>query len=81
MRPRHPNKEIEDAVSYVEALGWRFIKGKGHGWARLLCPRNDRDGCQISVWSTPRNPQNHAKDIKRVADRCAHAHPEPGEER
>lgn len=79
-RPTHPNKEIEAAVSHSEELGWRFVKGKGHCWGRLLCPRNDRDGCQISVWSTPREPENHAKRIRKVVDRCAHAHPENGNE-
>jgi hypothetical protein len=71
-RPRHPHKEIEGAVQYAEAHEWRFIKGKGHGWGRLLCPFNSREGCQVSVWSTPRNPERHAKDILRAVDRCEH---------
>jgi hypothetical protein len=41
---------------------------------RLLCPRNDREGCQLSVWSTPKNPQNHANAIMRAVGRCAHSH-------
>ena len=23
MRPRHPNKHIEEAIQYAESLGWR----------------------------------------------------------
>jgi hypothetical protein len=26
----------------------------------------------MSVWSTPRNAENHAKQIKRIVDRCPH---------
>jgi hypothetical protein len=71
-RPRHPNKEIEDAVQYAERKGCRFVKGRGHGWGRLLCPFNTREGCQVSIWSTPRNPEGHAKSIVRAVNRCAH---------
>lgn len=76
MRPCHPSKEIEAAVVQAEALGWRFVKGRSHCWGRLLCPKNDRDGCQLSVWSTPKNPENHARAILRAVKRCEHAHSE-----
>ena len=75
-RPEHPNKEIEAAVAYAESIGWRFVKTKGHGWGRLLCTKHDRDGCMVSVWSTPKNPENHAKAVRRVVDRCPHVEPE-----
>jgi hypothetical protein len=73
-RPRHPNKEIEAAVKYAEERGWRFIEpgGSAHAWGRLFCPHNDRDGCRMSVWSTPRSPENHARQIRRVVARCSH---------
>jgi hypothetical protein len=71
-RPRHPNKDIEAAVQDAEAAGWTWTKGKGHCWGRLWCPHGQRGGCQMSVWSTPRNPVGHARLIrKRVAD-CPH---------
>ncbi|MBA4010763.1 MAG: hypothetical protein C0481_02750 [Phenylobacterium sp.] len=73
-RPRHSNKEVEEAIAYAEARGWRVIKGRGHCWGRLFCPKHDRDGCRISIWSTPRVGQDHANDILRVLDRCSHAH-------
>jgi hypothetical protein len=74
MRSAHPNKEIEAAVAEAEANGWSFRKGRGHCWGRLLCPKNDRDGCQLSVWSTPRVPEHHARAILRAVNRCEHAH-------
>jgi hypothetical protein len=71
-RPRHPDKHIEAAVRYAEGLGWRVRKSKGHAWGRLLCPAGTRDGCIISVWSTPRDPENHARHIRRDVDGCPH---------
>jgi hypothetical protein len=31
-----------------------------------------REGCIIAVWSTPRNPENHARQITRLVDSCPH---------
>lgn len=77
-RPRHPDKEIEAAVSGLEALGWRWRKpGKSaHAWGRMLCPLHDRSGCQASVWSTPRNPARHARDLTRAGLACGHGNEE-----
>lgn len=69
-RSRHPNKEVEAAVAYAEARNWTFRK-MGH-WGRLFCPQADRDGCQVAVNSTPRNPEIHARQIIRAIDRCPH---------
>jgi hypothetical protein len=71
-RKRHPDKEIEEAVAYAEGLGWRVIPISGHAWGRLYCAHADRDGCMISVWSTPRSAGNHARDIIRAVSRCPH---------
>ena len=71
-RPRHPNKEIEAAVAYAEEHGWSWIKVKGHAWGKLHCTHHDRDGCTIFVWSTPRSPESHAKDLRRDVSRCPH---------
>jgi hypothetical protein len=72
MRPRHPNKHIEAAVQYAESLGWRLIKGQGHRWGVLYCPHAERGGCKVPVYSTPRVPENHAKDIRRSVNGCPH---------
>ena len=73
-RPSHPNKHVEAAVSYAEGKGWRCtMSGKSsHSWGTLMCPLEDRDGCRIIVNSTPRNPENHAKQIQRKVDKCDH---------
>ncbi|MEZ6102670.1 MAG: hypothetical protein R3E01_27330 [Pirellulaceae bacterium] len=72
-RPRHPNKHIENAVSYAESLGWRVEISGGHAWGRLFCPQSSREGCIVSVWSTPRKPENHARQIWREVDLCPHS--------
>jgi hypothetical protein len=70
-RPRHPNKTIEKAIVYAETVGWRVeISKKGHAWGRLYCPENSREGCIVSIWSTPRKPENHARHIR--LDMCPH---------
>lgn len=74
-RPRHPDKHIEAAVQYAESRGWRVQVSNGHAWGRLFCPDGTPAGCIISVWSTPRKPQNHARHIRREVDRCPHAPP------
>ena len=71
-RPRHPNSHIEKAVQYAEATGWRFVASNGHAWGRLLCPWSTREGCLISVWSTPKVPENHARHIRNKVDSCPH---------
>lgn len=71
-RPRHTDKHIESAVRYAESLGWRVEISGGHAWGRLFCPNSTRDGCIISVWSTPRSPESHARHIRREIDRCPH---------
>ena len=71
-RPRHPDKHIELAVQYAESLGWRVEISGGHAWGRILCPLASRDGCIISVWSTPKVPENHARHVRREVDACPH---------
>lgn len=71
-RSRHPNAAIEKAVQYAEQQGWRVEMSKGHAWGRLYCPHSTREGCIISVWSTPRVPDNHARHIRKTVDSCPH---------
>jgi len=77
-RSRHPNKAVEEAVTYAEAEGWKF-RSQGH-WGRLYCAQADREGCQIGVFGTPKNAGNHAKQIRRAVDRCPHSAKEQGDE-
>ncbi len=69
---RHPNKEIEAALQYARDRGWTVIKSaKGHCWGMIRSPHG-RGGCQKSIWSTPRRPEDHAKAIRRFVDQCPH---------
>lgn len=74
-RPKHPNKHIEEALKYAEDQGWRVEKaGKSaHAWGRIYCGGGQREDCIISVWSTPRSPQNHAQQIRRAINKCPHS--------
>ncbi len=76
-RKRHPDPDIEAAIAYAEGEGWRVKVGgsSSHAWGTMYCPHNDPDCrcgefCITSIWSSPRNPQNHAKQLRRVVDRC-----------
>ncbi len=70
---RHPNKVIEDALAYARQHRWAVIKtsgGSAHAWGVMRCPG---DCPQVSVFSTPRVPENHARALRRAVDRCPHA--------
>ncbi len=71
-RGRHSNKEIEASLQYAESQDWDIVESaRGHCWGVIRCPLG-RGGCQKSIWSTPRSPQNHAREIRRFVDRCPH---------
>ncbi|MDO8270699.1 MAG: hypothetical protein Q7U82_02095 [Gammaproteobacteria bacterium] len=74
-RLKHPNKEVEAALRHAEVNGWRIVTGGSHAWGKMYCPYNAdicRCGefCITSIWSTPRNPENHARALRRVIDNC-----------
>lgn len=80
MRSTHPKKEVEQALRYAEKLGWRIEIGGSHAWGKMYCPFNDdtcrcENFCIASIWSTPTNPANHAKHIKRIVDNCTASTP------
>lgn len=69
---RHSNKEIEAALTHAKEKGWSIIRSKkGHCWGIIRCPHG-YGGCQKSIWSTLKNPQDHAKAIRRFVDKCPH---------
>ena len=77
MPKKHPHKEIQDAIAYAIENGWQIKKtnSSSHSWGILRCPNNDpkcRCGefCSQSIWSTPKNLSNHAKQIKRIVNNC-----------
>ncbi len=74
-RKKHTNKEIEKALQYAEKHNWQVKSGGSHAWGKMYCPKNDKacrcgEFCITSIWSTPKNPERHAKQIKRVVDNC-----------
>jgi hypothetical protein len=73
-RKKHPHKDIEDAIIYAESKGWRYkdVGKSSHAWGRLLCPTQGREGCAMSIWSTPRNAFVHAEQIRRRIKVCPH---------
>ena len=74
-RTRHSKQEVELALQHAESKGWRIEVGGSHAWGKMYCPANDSECrcgefCITSIWSTPRNPSNHARQLRRVVDRC-----------
>lgn len=54
-RRSHSNPEIEAALKYAEANGWRIDLGGSHAWGKIYCPYNDSDCrcgifCVASIW-------------------------------
>jgi hypothetical protein len=72
-RAKHPKREVDAAVKQLFEAKWTFRKGGGHAWGVFQCPEDSREGCQISVWSTPKSPENHGKQIKKALEKCPHA--------
>ena len=69
----HPNKHIREAIEHAISRGWRFVPSKGRPFGILYRPAGTRDGHHFTVASTPRNPEDHAKDLRRKVDRCPHS--------
>jgi hypothetical protein len=72
MSEGHPNKEIRGALAYARRNGWTVIKSRGgsaHAWGVMRCPG---DCPQVSIFSTPKVPENHARALRRAVDRCPH---------
>jgi hypothetical protein len=68
----HPNKHIREALKYAANHGWEVVEGGGHAWGKMYCQHGHGD-CWMMIWSTPRNPENHAKRIRKVVDACPEA--------
>jgi hypothetical protein len=63
-----PAKEILAAVRELELAGWRIeiASGRAHAYARAYCP-GGTDGCPpLTIYGTPRVPENEAAKILRV---------------
>lgn len=81
----HPKKYIEAALRYAENQGWRVETGGSPAWGKMHCPCND-DGCRCGefclacIWSTPKNPGNHAlarQNMHKLMHKHHHSFPAP----
>ena len=62
MHPKHPKKEVNDALDYADQQG--FDVGRtvsGHRWGRITCTC----GASVSIWSTPKSPHDHGRRLCR----------------
>jgi hypothetical protein len=74
----HSKKEVEEALQYAESKSWVVEHGGSHCWGKMYCPYNTKECrcgefCITSIFSTPKNPGNFAKKIRRVVDNCTGA--------
>lgn len=67
----HPNKHIREALLYAEERGWKSRKSssRAHAWGTIRCQYGHRT-CWMAIYSTPKNPENHARHIRRKVDKC-----------
>ena len=67
----HPNKHIREALRYAESRGWIVKKSgpRAHAWGVIYCGFGHR-ACWMAIYSTPRDAEKHARDIRRTVDRC-----------
>jgi hypothetical protein len=67
---RHQKKEVADALRRAEEVGLsiEYVR-RNHRWAEVRC-----ESCDSSrdVWSTPRDPGTHAKQIDRFTSNHRH---------
>ncbi|ASB76831.1 TPA: hypothetical protein ACG0AS_002929 [Enterobacter hormaechei subsp. hoffmannii] len=70
----HPNKHIQAAIEYAVTQGWVWVPpgDSAHCFCKLRCgnPEGEHRDHQMSVWSTPKSAENHAKQIIRMVKRC-----------
>lgn len=69
VHPKHPKKDVNDALDHADQLGFEVERtAAGHKWGRIKCSC----GALVSVWSTPRNPHNHGRQLRRWVDQHDH---------
>ena len=69
----HGEKEVRSALGEADTVGLKVVptKAHGHSWGYIDCPKCPG---RLYVWSSPRSPGNHARDIRRFIE--LHQHPE-----
>jgi hypothetical protein len=67
--PRHAKSVIEAALSNARTQGWIADYPGSHAWGIIYCPHGHSQ-CRMSVFSTPRVPETHAREIHRRVSKC-----------
>ncbi len=62
-RKRHSKKQIEEALQEAEAAGLTVSDAPGRGHSTHIISGDNPH--PFRVWSTPKNPDNHVKQIRR----------------
>jgi hypothetical protein len=68
---RHAKKDIAEALARAKNVGLIVVElYRGHRWGEVRC-----EPCEAkrAVYSTPRDPGTHAKQIDRFAARHTHS--------
>ena len=68
---KHPNKHVRAALKYAQTKEWTVKKSgpRAHAWGIIHCSFGHSE-CWMSIYSTPKSPENHARNIKKTVDRC-----------
>jgi len=67
---RHPKSAVASALAAAKGVGLTVKEDhNGHRWGTVTCAACGED---VTVWSTPRSPDAHAKWIKRFVARHTH---------
>lgn len=71
MKKKHPNKHIRKAIEYAIENGWDVEESgnSAHAFCRIKCLVGHSEH-QMSIWSTPKEPENFAKRIIHVVKKC-----------
>jgi hypothetical protein len=68
---RHAKKAVADALKVATRSGFLVqATASGHRWGYVRCPQCT--GGDLSVWSTPRVPENMASRILRFVAKHTH---------
>jgi len=67
---RHPKNAINAVLASLDLSKFEVIEiHKGHRWGVVCCLTC---GSTQAVWSTPRVPENNAKDIRQFVNQHQH---------
>jgi hypothetical protein len=65
VHPKHPKKEVNDALDYADQHGFHVGRTvSGHRWGRITCTC----GASVSIWSTPKSLMT---TVAGCADGCS----------